>query len=91
MTFPADQPFHEEEARLELYIFVADEEGDCWFKTNHRFVERPAISTIEALLDEARQHFALLYPNTEAGDFSVELAYLDNEKPKPSHATSRKS
>jgi hypothetical protein len=76
---------------IEVYIFVGDEDGDAWFKTNHRFAERPAIDTVKALLDEARTHFAVLYPEIEATDFSVELAYLDDEKQPPSHRSSYKS
>lgn len=87
----ADRPFHEEPPRMELYLFVADAEGDYWFKTNHRFVERPSVSTVEALLDEARQHFAILYRGVDAADYSVELAYLDERRRSPSHSSSAKS
>lgn len=88
---PDDLPFSEEEPRIELYIFVADDEGEYWYKTNHRFAERPGIGTVKALLDEAKQHFASLYPGIEAGDFSVEIAYIDGERQTPSHRSSRKS
>jgi hypothetical protein len=83
--------FPQQHASLEVYIFIADEEGDAWFKTNHRFAQRPAIDTVKALLDEARSHFAVLYPEVEPVDFSVEIAYLDGEPLPPSHRSSRKS
>jgi hypothetical protein len=88
---PSDLALSEEDPRIELYIFIADEDGEFWFKTNHRFVERPGIGTVKALLEEAKQHFAALYPGVEAADFSVELAYLDGERQTPSHRSSRKS
>jgi hypothetical protein len=89
----ADQvvPFAQQDPSIEVYIFVGDDEGDAWFKTNHRFVERPAVDTVKALLDEARSHFAVLYPGVEPTDFSVEIQYLDDEKLPPSHRSSLKS
>jgi len=89
----ADQvvAFTQQAPSIEVYIFVADEEGDAWFKTNHRFAERPAVDTVKALLDEARSHFSVLYPEVEPADFSVEIAYLDDEKRQPSHRSSDKS
>lgn len=76
----ADEILPHEDPRLELYLFVGSEDDACWYTTNHRFVERPDIGTVKALMDEARQHFAELYPGIEAGDFSVVLSYLDDDR-----------
>jgi hypothetical protein len=73
----ADDLLPVEEPRLELYLFVGSEDDACWYTTNHRFVERPDIGTVTALMDEARHHFTELYPGIEAGDFSVVISYLD--------------
>jgi hypothetical protein len=66
----------EPEPRYEVYLYVADENDDACFKTNHRFVERPDIETVRALFDEAKRDFTELYPLVEATEFSVEVEYL---------------
>ncbi len=75
------------EPRYEVYIYVCDEGGDACFKTNHRFDERPGIETVRELFEEAKRDFSILYPTTEAVDFSVEVEYLrprDVLAPSPS-------
>ena len=47
--------------KFELYIYLADERGDLAYATEHRFLERPDVETVKALLDEAREHYSVMY------------------------------
>ena len=68
-----------EAERFEVHVFVADAtEGhdDYRYTAEHWFSDRPDIETIAALFDEAKKHFAVLYPEGEAGNFCVNVSRL---------------
>ena len=66
--------------KFELYIYLADERGDFAYSTEHRFLERPDVETVKALLDEAREHFSVVYEDmVSAGDVMVRLGYRPEE------------
>src|SRR3954452_8178378 len=46
--------------KFEVYLYVADADGDCTYATEHRFLERPDAETVKVLFDEAKRHFRLL-------------------------------
>jgi hypothetical protein len=73
--------------RYEVFLRVSDSNDDnCVYLTEHWFVERPGIETVAALFDEAKREFAVLYPEVESEDFSVEVRRLrpaDDHRPQP--------
>jgi len=72
--------------RYEVYLRVADSNDDnCVYLIEHWFTERPEIETVAALFDEAKRAFAVLYPDVEPEDFSVEVTRLrpaDDHRPQ---------
>jgi len=72
MQLPAD--------KFEVYLYVADADGDCTYATEHRFLERPDAETVKVLFDEAKRHFRLVYDDAAApADFAVRVRHLDPE------------
>jgi len=70
--------------RYEVFFRIADEDDDCLYLIEHWFADRPGIDTIAALFDEAKNDFGVLYPDTEAEDFAVEVRRLrpaDDHRP----------
>ena len=66
--------------KFELYIYLADERGEFAYSTEHRFLERPDVDTVKALLDEARDHYRIVYDDrVEPEDVSVRLEYRDEQ------------
>jgi hypothetical protein len=73
--------------RYEVYLRVADDDEECVYLVEHWFIDRPAIETIAALFEEAKRDFAVVYPDVQADDFSVEVRRLrprDNHRPERS-------
>jgi hypothetical protein len=68
----------------ECLCTVADESRSSLYIVEHWFVERPERDMLAMLFDEAKETFALLYPEVEAVDNSVEVRRLrpkDNYRP----------
>ena len=66
--------------KFELYIYLADERGDFAYSTEHRFLERPDVGTVKALLDEAREHYRIVYDgDAQPEDFSVQIEYCGDK------------
>jgi hypothetical protein len=64
--------------KFEVYLYVADSDGECTYATEHRFLERPDAETVKVLFDEAKRHFRLVYDgDAEPGDFAVRVRHLD--------------
>ena len=67
--------------KFELYIYLADERGELAYSTEHRFLERPDVETVKALLDEARQHYSVMYDGLpEPEDVMVRIGYRDEPR-----------
>ena len=63
----------------EVYLYLADERGGCSYAIEHRFPERPDVETVRCLLEEARDHFRVLYdefPSPE--DVTVAVTCVDD-------------
>ena len=66
----------------EAFVRVADEDEKCLYLIEHWFADQPERGETARLLDDARETFALLYPDATAADFSVEVRRL---RPKDDH------
>ena len=67
--------------KFELYIYLADERGELAYSTEHRFLERPDVETVKALLDEARQHYSVMYDGLpEPEDVMVRIGFRDEPR-----------
>ena len=65
--------------KFKVFLYLADERGDCTYSTEHRFLERPDVATIRCLFDEAKQHYGVVYgQDAIPEDFAVRVAYLDD-------------
>ncbi len=65
--------------KFEVYLFLADERGDCTYATEHRFLERPDVETVKVLFDEAKREFAIVYGDeVTPEDFSVRVTYVED-------------
>jgi hypothetical protein len=72
--------------RYEVFLRVTDGGDDQHlYLVEHWFHDRPGVETVKALFDEAKRDFAVLYPDAEADDYSVEIRRLrpgDNHRPR---------
>jgi hypothetical protein len=63
--------------QFELYLYVADGDGEYTYETEHRFLERPDAETVKVLFDEAKRHFRLVYDDEVVPeDFEVSVRHL---------------
>jgi hypothetical protein len=64
--------------KYEVYLYVADADGECTYATEHRFLERPDAETVKVLFDEAKRHFRLVFDDHAVPeDFAVRVRVLD--------------
>ena len=67
--------------KFELYIYLADERGELAYSTEHRFLERPDVETVKALLEEAREHYSVMYDGLpEPEDVMVRIGFRDEPR-----------
>lgn len=45
----------------EVTLYLAGEAGGCHYAVEHRFHERPDVETVRCLLDEAREHYRVIF------------------------------
>jgi hypothetical protein len=77
--------------RYEVFLRVADEDDERVYLIEHWFADRPETETVAALFEEAKRDFAVLYPDADAEDFSVELRRLRaDETQRPQEQVERR-
>lgn len=52
----------------EVTLYLTGDAGDRRYSVEHRFHERPDVETVRCLLDEAREHYSLLFDDETAPD-----------------------
>ncbi|HKP89063.1 MAG TPA: hypothetical protein VJT75_03730 [Thermoleophilaceae bacterium] len=45
----------------EVTLYLTGETGGCRYAVEHRFHQRPDVETVRLLLDEAREHYRVLF------------------------------
>ena len=66
--------------KYEVFLYLADERGDCTHATEHRFLERPDVETVKVLFDEAKREFAVVYgDDVTPEDFHVRVTYVEDD------------
>ena len=66
-----------ESDNYEVFLRISDGgEDQHLYMVEHWFPDRPGVDTVKALLDEAVRDHAVLYPASDADDFSVEIRRL---------------
>jgi hypothetical protein len=74
--------------KYEVFLKVSGPDDDRHlYMAEHWFADRPGVDTVKALLEEAKSDFAVLYPEVEADDFSVEVRRLRPEDVGPASRT----